>query len=213
MDVNVIALAALQDGFFYLVNHPGFLLRAALHGAQLRLGIPLDALRWLAQRLLVGPKAPREVSLQPAPPGVGVAMTVSIMDMPLRVSFELHIEGLRPQPPQLLLTLRVRQLAIQAPPDSPAAQMIAAMDLSKPGNLMTFVPYRPPLLVEACDDRFVLDLMKLPTLSQSEPLRRAVLALAEVLLIREVRFDRELLLIALRPNPRGLPAALAHIRA
>lgn len=213
MDVNVIALGALQDGFLYLVNHPSFLLRAVLHAAQLRIGIPLDALRWLAERLLTGPKAPRDVTLQAAPPALGVAMSVCIMDTPLRISFELHVEELRAQEPHLLLTLRVRELAIQAPPGSPAAQMISAMDLSKPGNLMAFMPRRPSFLVEARDDRFVLDLMKLPMLAQHKALQRALFALAEVISVREVRTEGELLLVALRATPLGVPAALARIRA
>lgn len=212
MDVKVIGLSALQDGFSYLLGNPAFLLRAALNAARLRIGIPLDALRWLAGHLLQGPKVPKDVEITGAAPALGLAMTVNLMGTPLRIRCSLRVEDLRAQEPQLLLELRVRDLAIEAPPSSPAAQMFGAMDLTKPGNLMAFMPKRPPALIESRDDRFVFDLMRVPALGKNPLVARALFALAEVVSVREVTVEDDLLVLALRATPMGLPLALARIR-
>jgi hypothetical protein len=212
MDVKVIGLGALQDSFNYLLGNPAFLVRAAVNAARLRVGIPLDALRWLASHLLHGPKVPQDVEITGAPPALGLAMTVNLMGTPLRIKTALHVDDLRAQDPQLLLELRVRDLAVQAPPNSPAAQMFGAMDLSKPGNLMAFMPKRPPALIESRDDRFVFDLMRVPALAKNPLVARALFALAEVISVREIRVEDDMLVLALRATPFGLPLALARIR-
>lgn len=212
MDVKVIGLGALQDGFSYLLNNPAFLLRAAMNATRLRFGIPLDALRWLADHLVSGPKAPQDIEISSASPALGVAMTVSLMGTPLRVRLALHVDDIRAQEPELRVEARVRDLAVQAPPNSPAAQMFGAMDLSKPGNLMAFMPKRPPALVESRDDRFVFDLMRVPALAKNPLIGRALFALAEVLSIREVSVEDDMLIFSLRATPMGLPLAFARIR-
>jgi hypothetical protein len=92
------------------------------------------------------------------------------------------------------------------------AGMIAMMDLSKPGDLLNFMPVRPPLILDAQGDLFVLDLMKLPKLARNPMARRIVAALSEVLAIRELGTEGDLLVVGFRAMPLGIVTALSHLR-
>lgn len=213
MNIKVIGIEALQDGFSYLLANPVFLVRAAVNAARLRLGIPLDALRWLIARLAQGPKVPKDIELRPIAPGLHVAGSLNMMGTPLRVSATLHFDSARATSDQVLLGVRVRDLAVKAPAESPVTQMVGALDLSKPGNLMMFLPRRPAALVEARDDLFVFDLLKVGKFASNTRLRRGLLALSEILVVRDLSVEDELLVLSLRALPMGLPAALSRVRA
>ena len=92
------------------------------------------------------------------------------------------------------------------------AGMIAMMDLSKPGDLLSFMPMRPAIVLDAQGDLFVLDLMKLPKLAKNPLARRVVAAASEVVAIREFATEEDLLVIGFRAMPLGLFAALGHLR-
>src|SRR5688500_2042740 len=82
-------LSAARD---YLRDHPEEILRALKGILGLRMGVPLDALRYLARELAGGKKAPKDVVLDPAPPGLRAQMTVDAMGTPLRVSVVVTVE-------------------------------------------------------------------------------------------------------------------------
>jgi hypothetical protein len=107
------------------------------------------------------------------------------------------------------------RLALLGDSDTPVATLIksGALDLSKPGNLVKFVPKRPPAIVEADGDRIVIDLMKVPAVADNGLLRRALAVVTPVVSVRAVETDRDHLYVALRASPRGLPRALAALRA
>lgn len=210
--IKVIGQQALQDGLKYLVNNPLFLVRAAAQAARLRLGIPLPALRWLITHLAKGPKVPRDIELRAQDPALGIGASVNMMGTPLRIDANLHFGEARMDGEQLLLGLHVRDLKIQAPKESPLHQMVAAMDLSRPGNLMMFLPRRPPALVEARDDLFVVDVLQLGKLGQG-PLRKGLLALGELLGLRGAQVEGDLLVLSFRADVRSLPAAIARLRS
>lgn len=215
--MTVLGIDTLKDAVRYLRENPAYLFTSLGHAVRQEIGIPMEALRWLAGQYIRGPKAPKEFSLSAAPPALGIAATVNVMGAELRVRSNLHIDEVVVDAGTLRIALRLRDLGVKAPDGSPLQQMLGVMDLSKPGNLVGFLPQRPPLLVEARDDRFVLDLMKLPKLAANHRLQRILAAVGEVLRIRQVRVEPEvgegLLVISLSLRPRGLPAALAALRS
>jgi hypothetical protein len=107
------------------------------------------------------------------------------------------------------------KLALIGDSTTPVATLIksGALDLSKPGNLVKFLPKLPPAIVLADDDRIVLDLMKIPALAGNEMLRRALAIVTPVMSVRAVETDHDHLYVALRASPRGLPRAIAALRA
>ncbi len=203
---------ALRAGLDYVRKNPFSIFTAARQAARLRLTIPLDLLRWAVGKIPPGKVS--DLAIAGAPPGIGVGLTVSVMGSQLRVGGVVKIDEITVGPGTLRVELRVHELAVKAVDGaaSPITQMLGAVDLGKPGNLVSFLPKKPAMLVEAKDDRFVLDLMKLRKLGDNAKLQRALGLIAPVLSIRDVEVEGDDLLIGLRIRPTGLPRARAALR-
>jgi hypothetical protein len=205
---------ALRAGLDYVRKNPLTLLTAAKQAARLRITVPLDLVRWGVAKIRSSKVS--DFAISSAPPGIGVGLTASVMGSQLRVGGVVKIDEITVGPGTLRIELRLHELAIKSAEGaaaSPITQMLGAVDLGKPGNLVSFLPKKPALLVEAKDDRFVLDLMKVGKLGQNKKLMRALDLISPVLAIRDVEVSGDDLLIGLRIRPTGLPSALAALRA
>lgn len=210
--MTVLSLSEIQTGLAYLAAHPEYLLRCVVNAARMRVGIPLDAVAWLLGKAARG-KLPPDLSLSAQPPGIHVSATVEAMGTRMALSATLTVEQILFSLSSVRVELRVRDLTIKPEGDSPMVQMLSMMDLSKPGDLLNFMPMRPPMILDAQGDLFVLDLMKLPKLAKNELAKRVVAALSEVVAIREFGTEDDLLVVGLRAMPLGLLAALGHLRS
>lgn len=210
--MTVLSLSDVQNGFAYLVSHPEFLLRCVINAVRMRLGLPLDAVNWLLHKVAPG-KLPPDLMLTAEPPGIRISATVEVMGTRLGLAATLTVEQILFSLGSIRVELRVRDLSIKPQGDSPMVQMLSMMDLSKPGDLLSFMPMRPPMILDAQGDLFVLDLMKLPKLARNELAQRIVAALSEVLAIREFATEDDLLVVGLRAMPLGLMSAIGHLRA
>jgi hypothetical protein len=152
----------------YLAEHPDELVRIAKNALALRVGVPLAALRWVAARGK-GRRLPSDVVVEAVPPGIRLAATLEVMGTRLRASSVIFVEQLRLSARELRVELRFSevQLDLLGESRSPLAALLqsGALDLSKLGNLMKFMPKRPEYIIEAKDDRIVLDLKRHPALS------------------------------------------------
>lgn len=210
--MTVLSLSDLQHGFAYLLAHPEFLLRSVINAARMRFGIPLDGLVWLLDKVTRG-KLPEDLALTPIPPGLRVAASVDVMGTSMSLAAVVTVESVMLSAESIRVQLRVRDLSIKAPATSPMAGMLAMMDLSKPGDLLSFLPMKPPMILDAQGDLFVLDLMKLPKLAKNPLARKIVAAVSEVLSVKELRTEDDLLVVGLRAMPLGFMAALGHLRS
>jgi hypothetical protein len=200
----------------YVRRHPEELLRAARNAVGLRFGVPISALRWAAGRL-PGKTAPRDVEISAVPPGIRVAATVDLMGTTVRARATVFVDDLKLDAETLRVELRLADVSMKVlddTQDTPVAALLksGALDLSKPGNLAAYMPKRPPLLVEARDDRIVLDLMKHPKIAKDERLRRAIAVLLPVVTVRSIQTDPEHLDVALRAVPDGLREVVVGLR-
>jgi hypothetical protein len=182
----------------------------------LKLGVPLDVLRW-AIRELSGSNGPRDVVLDARDSGIYVEASVTLMKTPLRASATLLFESLDVRPEAILVDLRLQGLKLKVlDPEAgtPIAALIqsGALDTSRPGDLLSFIPQKPAVILEARGDRFRLDLLKLPALSQARA-RHLVRALAPLVNIRSVRTDEDHVDIALVPLPAGPGAAVDGLKS
>lgn len=201
----------LTHGANYVRKNPLFLVRAARNAARLEVTIPLDVLRWAIDRRPRG-KGPERIEISASPPGLQVGLTVDVFGTKLDVSLHVTVEDVASMGGGLQATLRVRDLAITAPPGSPAAMMVGSLDLSNPAGLLKMMPVRIDALVDAHDDVFVVDLMKFKALARNEVLAR-VLAIADGAAgVREVRTEEDLLVVGLVVRPSQVPAALLRLR-
>jgi hypothetical protein len=199
--------AVLEALTAYLRRHPDEALRFLRNALGFRFGVPLDAFRWLADQAQ-GKKAPRDLDIEAVPPGVRIAATIDAMGTPLRASGVVYIERVEFSSETFRIELRLAQVALKVlndSLDSPIAALIrsGALDLSRPGNLAAFMPKRPAVLVDAKDDRIVLDLMKHPKLARHPQIGRILGMISPLVGIRSVASDRGHFDVELQPFPEG----------
>ncbi len=209
--MKILSLNDLQNGIAYLVAHPDFLLRCVVNAARLRLGLPLDGLRFLLDKMTRG-RLPADLQMLSMPPGLRMSATVDVMGTALAVAATISVESVLLSAESIRLEVRVTDLNIKPPEGSPLAGMIAMMDLKKPGDLLNFLPVRPSIIVDAQGDLFVLDLMKLPKLKRNPVARSIVAAASEVLTIRELRTEDDLIVLGFGVMPLGFLSALGHLQ-
>ena len=200
----------------YVRKNPDEILKAAVNAAGLRFGVPIAGLRWVTSRATLPRKAPKDIDIGSAPPAVRVGLSVDAMGTPVRASAAIRIDEIDLSPESMRIGMRLGdvKLSLLTDSDAPVATLIksGALDLSKPGNLVKFLPKRPSVIVEAEGDRVVIDLLKVPALAKNSRLRRALAVLTPVVNVKAVETDRDHLYVALRTSPRGLPKAIAAFR-
>lgn len=209
--------AALRSAGRFVARNPVTLAKMARHALGLRVAVPLDALRWFIANTPPSKKAPTDVSITARPPAISVGASVDLMDTPVRASASIKIEELRIGPDEMRVTLRLSDVDMKLLSDSqtPVAGLIksGALDLSKPGNLVNFMPKRPPVLIEAHDDVVVLDLMKNPKIAANDRMRRVLSTLTPVVNVSALKTEGDFLILALRATPLGFPRALNAARS
>jgi hypothetical protein len=207
--------AMIKAAVGYVRKNPEEVVRVAVNATGLRFGIPLATLRWFAGQL-DGEKAPKDVEISSAPPALRLSAVVSAMGTPVRASAAIKVDEITVSEEAVRIGIRLRDVKLSLVGDSetPVATLIksGALDLSKPGNLLKFVPKKPPAVVEAEGDRVVIDLLKVPKLAKNPAVRRVLSILSPVVGIRAIETDRDHLYVKLRASPAGLPEAIGALR-
>jgi hypothetical protein len=212
MDARAIAGAVGS----YLKDHPEELLRVLRNALALRFGVPIAALRWLAIKG-VGKKAPKDVQIDAVPPGVRLSASLDLMGTPVRASALVYVERVRLNEQELVLEIRLAEVSLKVTDETSTTPIAAllrsgALDLSKPGNLAAYMPKRPPILVDAKDDRIVIDLMKHAAFARSANAQRLVRVLAPLVSVSGIETGPEHLDVALRPFPQGVAEVITRVR-
>jgi hypothetical protein len=215
-DPMLDARELLNAAVDYIRRNPDELVKAAVNAAGLRFGVPIAALRYFTSASRLPRKAPKDIDIGSAPPAIRISLSVDAMGTPVRASAAVKVDEIDLGPDAMRIGIKLSdvKLALLGESDAPVATLIksGALDLSKPGNLVKFLPKRPPAIVEADGDRIVIDLMKVPAVADNRRLRRLLTILTPVVNVRAVETDRDHLYVALRASPRGLPRALAALR-
>ena len=133
----------------------------------------------------------------------------------MRASAIIYIEDIRLSGEEMRIELRLADVSLKLLEDSDSAVATllksGALDLSKPGNLVKYMPKRPAMLVEAEDDRIVIDLMKHPALA-NQKVERLLALITPLITVGAVRTDWEHLDVVLRPFQHGFAKALEQVR-
>jgi hypothetical protein len=210
------ARAVLNAAVDYVRKNPDELVRAAINAAGLRFGVPIAALRWVTSQAKLPRKAPRDIDIGSSPPAIRISLSLDAMGTPVRASAAIKVDEIDLSPDAMRVGLRLSdvRLALLGESETPVATLIksGALDLSKPGNLVKFLPKRPAAIVDADGDRIVLDLMRVPAVAGNDRLRRALAILTPVVNVRAVETDSDHVYVALRASPGGWPRALAAVR-
>lgn len=206
--------AALRAGLAYVRRNPLTLITAAREAARLRLTVPLDLVRWGLGRIKSDKVG--DFSVAASPPGIEIGLLAQVMGNGIRVGGVVRIDEVTFDAEALRVAIRLNGLRVEPTSSGPgpiqALLASGAIDLSKPGNLVTFLPKRPPMLIEAEGDRLVFDLLRVPALARNTKLRRALSLLAPVLSVRDVVTQGDELMVGLRVSPSGLPLLFSALR-
>lgn len=206
--------AVLQAATSYLRAHPDEITRVFRNALGLRFGVPIAGLRWLAGQ--EDGEGPRDVQIDPEPPGVRVGATLDLMGTTVRAVTTIFIERIRASAEELRLEVRLEgtNLRVLGDAESPVAALIksGALDLTKSGNLAAHLPKLNRLLGESNGNRLVIDLMKHPKLGRSKVLRRAVGLVSSFVTVHGVESDEGHLDVLLRAFPRGVGGAARAVR-
>lgn len=190
----------------YTASHPRLLGDIARHAFGGRLAIPLDLLRWGST--LVPDNQAKDLTVLAQPPALGVGATLNLMGTELRVDGAITFEQIDATTDSLRVSFKVGDLraSVLNNLQGNLAKLLASgvINLKKPASLLNFVPKKPPFLVEAKDDRFVLELMKVPKLAQNPRIQKALAAVTPVLQIAQIRTEDDLLVIGLNIQPRRI---------
>ncbi len=209
--------AALRSAGRFVVRNPITMMKIARHAVGLRVAVPLDALRWFIANTPPSKKAPSDITIMARPPAVALGATLDLMGTTVRASASVRVEELRVEPQEMRLTLRLSDVDMKVLGDSntPVAGLLrsGALDLSKPGNLVNFMPKKPEVLIEAHGDKLVVDLMKNPKIAANDRLRKVLSTLTPVINVNALGTDGDFLIVALRANPLGVPRAINAARA
>ncbi len=207
--------AILGAAVGYLRKNPDEVVTAATNATGLKFGVPLAGLRWMASQLQ-GKKAPKEVEIDSTPPALRFSAIVDAMGTPLRAAASVKIDEVSLSADSIRIGIRLRdvQLSVVGGAESPVAMLVrsGALDLSKPGNIVKFLPKRPAAILEAHDDRIVLDLMKVPKIAANKILKKALSILTPVLGIGAIETDDDHIYVKLKATPAGLKQALVALR-
>ncbi len=206
---------ALFSAGRYLRDNPRELLRAARSALGLRVGVPLDVFRWLAEKAESSGKI-QNVVLRPKPPGLAFAGNLDAMNTPLRAEATLYVEKMTLDETQLRIELRIEDVDLRLThnAETPVAMLVksGALDLTKPGNLVRHIPNLPPLVVDAHDNRIVLDLMRHPAIEASESLRAMISVITSLLTVHGIEVENQHMDMSLRAIPKGLRHAVRRVR-
>jgi hypothetical protein len=200
----------------HVLSNPFEIVRVARHAMGMRVPLPLSGIRWLAGRL-GGSRAPKDLQIDSVPPGLRFAASLDLMKTPVRASAVVYIEDIRMNDDEIRVEVRLSDVALRltGESDSAVATLLksGALDLSKPGNLVAVMPKRPKAIIEARDDRIVLDLMNVPKLASNPRVRDILSILTPALGVRSIRTDSDDLVVALRASPIGFLGSVAAIGA
>jgi hypothetical protein len=199
----------------YLMEHPEEILGALKNAAALRIGIPLDAVRWFIGQLK-SKKVPKDLDVAAVPPGLRVVGTLRLMGNEVRVSSLVFVDKVQFDEGQLRAELRLTEVVLRSlgSADSPIATLLksGALDLSKPGNLLSYLPKKPAIVVDSKDDKITLDLMKHPAIEGNAKVRRGMRLLLPLVTISAIETYSDHLSLKLRLQRGGLKKALLELK-
>lgn len=215
MDRRSLPKKAFQAVGRYIRRHPEEVLRSVRNAASLKLGVPLPAIRWLI-RELGGEKVPSNLVIEARSAGFFLSAHVDLMKTPLSASAEVLVENVDFTSDAWLVDLRIQNLQLEVLDSTvltPIAALLrsGALDLSRPGDLISYMPRTSPILVRAEGNRFRLDLLQHPKLAD-EKIRKIVSAILPLVSVSHVQTADDHLDIAFSPLPQGAREALEQWR-
>ena len=199
----------------YLRENPQEIERAVRSTFGLRFGVPLAAFRWLVQETAEDANA-MDLVIEAEPPGLRVAATFEKMETRLRGSAVVFVNRVLLSGDELRFEVRLEQVGLQVLSNK-KTQLSAliksgALDLSKPGNLIDELPGMPSVIVEAYENRLVIDLMRSAKFRNNRMLRHSIGLLSSLVTVYGIQTESDHLDVVFRGLPQGALGAASAIQ-
>lgn len=209
-----MARQALEASAKYLSRNPDEVRRYVRGLLGFRVGVPLDAVRWLLERAERRGKI-KDPIVTDMPPGLRITTTVDLLKTPVRLSAVVFVDRMKISEDELRLELRFEDIWTEVLGDTrgPVVALLksGALDLSKPGEIAKYLSL-PPIIVEAIDNRIVVDLLRDPKLAENARFRQALRLVTPIVTANRVGTDEDHLELGFRPLPKGPRAVASAIR-
>lgn len=207
---------ALRSAARYLQQNPDVFKKVVHNVRDYKLMIPLDVLRYVAKKAEGHKKAPKEVTVEATPPGLKLGGLLVVMGTSVRFSASIRVDEVRISMDEVRFQVRLSgvNLNVEGNSQSPVAAVIKSgmLDLSKPGNIARYLPDRPPFILDAEDDRILLDLMKDEKLKSNPKFARVMSLLTPLFGMRGLSTEGDALVIELIPKREGVSELLERAR-
>ena len=207
--------ALFETAKHYFQKNPDELRRIVRNAFGLRLSVPLDAIRWLAEQA-VSKGAAAKIEVESLPPGFKISAELEAMKTPVRAGAVIYIERVRVSGTELRIEVRLQDVTLKLAGESftPVALLIksGALDLTRPGNFVRHAPNLPAFLIEAHDNKIVLDFMKHPAIANNPLARGLISALTSVVTLHGVETDEGHVDVMFRAFPDGVRHAAKSLR-
>jgi hypothetical protein len=199
---------ALRSAARYLQQNPDVMKKVVHNVRDYKLTIPLDVLRYVAKKAEGKKNAPKDVTLEAVTPALKVGGRVAVMGTALRFSVTILVDDVSVNKEELRFQVRLSgvKLDVEGDGSSPVVALIKSgmLDLSKPGNIVRYLPNRPPFLLEAEDDRIVMDLMREEKITKNPKVAKVLSILVPVFGLRRVLAEEDALVLELIPRREGV---------
>ena len=213
--MSSIGKQAFDAATVYLRAHPEEVGRAVRNAFGLRVGVPIVALRWFG-KLAERTGKVTDLSIDTVPPGIRVAGNIHPMDTPIRFSATVYVDRIVFSDTELTIAIRVEEISLKVIGDAktPIAAVIrsGALNLANVGTLVGYLPNRPPMIVDARDNRVVLDLMRDPAIGLNPVVRKAVGFSTGFVTLQSFSSDEQHVDFAFRALPTGIGGAVKAFR-
>ena len=206
--------SALRAAADYLRQHPEEIGLALRNAIGMRVGVPLAAFRWLAGVALEG-KDVEGVEIKAVPPGLRLEGSFPLEKAWLRGGATLYVDRVALSATEMRVDLRLENVEL-VPLDDTKTQVTAllrakALDLSRPGDLVHYLPDMPPMIVDPVGNRLGIDLMRIPKLAEDDRVRHAVGMLTSLITLDRMETEPDHFDLAFRPIPRGVSAVVEAV--
>ncbi len=205
-----------KDACTHITQNPATLLKTLKGFFGLQCVIPMDAIRYMVRELVGEKKAPQDIVLQPVPPGLRISATLQVMGTSLRVSGIVTVVEMVTMADQIPVKVKITDLSITTigNSSSPIVGLLqsGAFDLAKPANLLSFFPKKPSYLLEAKEDLFTIDLLKLSKIGSKKSIQTTLSTLTPVLQVIGISTDGDSLFFQLKAKPSNIAESFAAVR-
>ncbi len=209
--------AAVESAGRYTLDNLNLIPSMSKQVSKLQIPIPLDMFRWFATNIpFKGPLVPSDITIEGDDQAVRITSTLTFMGAIFHTKLRIKVTDLIIDNDQCRIALYIDEvdLNVQGDANAPIAMLLksGSLDLSKPGNILNFLPIKIPGVVSAKNNDITVDLFKIPVIATNDVVRKIMSLLTPVINISAIYVEEDMLVFSLRTTPLGVTRIFSSLR-